>query len=134
MMDISDDKLKRALFYFEHSLLIFDARDSIVSSFTRHHSQLISSAFLNLWKSISVILGDPSKSIDKDYQKRYKKFGISLTYFSSKIEKITGWKSEFQFEEALKQTVQWYKENPSWWEPLVNERTLHPQPWKLDWK
>ena len=53
---------------------------------------------------------------------------------SSKIEKSIGWKPQFQFDEALKDTVQWYKENPSWWEPLVSERTLHPQPWKLVWK
>jgi len=59
---------------------------------------------------------------------------IRYSIDSSKIEKFTGWKPQFQFEEALKDTVQWYKENPSWWEPLVNDRTLHPQPWKLDWK
>jgi len=59
---------------------------------------------------------------------------IRYSIDSSKIEKFTGWKPQFQFDEALKDTVQWYKENPSWWEPLVNDRTLHPQPWKLDWK
>ena len=109
MMSMSDDKLKRALFYFEHSLLLYDARDSIVSAFTRHHSQLISSAFLNLWKAISVILGDPSKSVDKDYQKRYKKLGISFSYFSSKIEKIRNFRNDYDIahydltEESIKE-------------------------------
>lgn len=95
MINISDDKLKRALFYFEHSLLLYEARDSIVSALTRHHRQLISSAFLNLWKSISVILGDPSKSADNDYQQRYKKLGISSSYFSSKIEKIRNFRNDY---------------------------------------
>ncbi|MBT7253216.1 MAG: dTDP-glucose 4,6-dehydratase, partial [Candidatus Nitrosopelagicus sp.] len=36
--------------------------------------------------------------------------------------------------DALEQTVQWYLNNQSWWEPLVNENTLHPQPWTVSWK
>jgi dTDP-glucose 4,6-dehydratase len=52
----------------------------------------------------------------------------------SKIENETGWKPKFEFDDALKQTVDWYLENQSWWEPLVNENTLHPQPWTLSWK
>jgi len=49
----------------------------------------------------------------------------------SKIENQTGWKHKYQFDDALKQTVQWYLQNKSWWEPLVNENTLHPQPWTI---
>ncbi|MHA7646512.1 dTDP-glucose 4,6-dehydratase [Nitrosopumilus sp. S4] len=52
----------------------------------------------------------------------------------SKIENQTGWKPKYDLDYALKQTVNWYLENPSWWEPLVNENTLHPQPWTLSWK
>ena len=52
----------------------------------------------------------------------------------SKIENETGWKPKFEFDDALKQTVDWYLENQSWWEPLVNENTLHTQPWTLSWK
>ena len=53
---------------------------------------------------------------------------------SSKIEKTTGWSPKYQFNEALTETVQWYLANPQWWEPLANEKTLHPQPWTLEWK
>ena len=52
----------------------------------------------------------------------------------SKIETQTGWKPKYEFDDALKQTVEWYLQNQSWWEPLVDENTLHPQPWTLSWK
>jgi len=52
----------------------------------------------------------------------------------SKIENQIGWKPKYEFDDALKQTVEWYLQNQSWWKPLINERTLHPQPWTLSWK
>lgn len=52
---------------------------------------------------------------------------------SSKIEKTIGWKPHYQFDQALLETVQWYQNNSQWWEPLANEKTLHPQPWTLEW-
>ena len=52
---------------------------------------------------------------------------------ASKIEKTTGWKPKYDFDGALQETVRWYQENPQWWEPLANEKTLHPQPWTLEW-
>jgi len=52
---------------------------------------------------------------------------------SSKIETTTGWKPNYNFETALKETVHWYLKNSQWWEPLVNEKMLHSQPWTLDW-
>ncbi len=36
---------------------------------------------------------------------------------SSKTKKL-GWKPEKEFDEGLLETVQWYAENESWWEPL----------------
>ena len=52
----------------------------------------------------------------------------------SKIEDQIGWKPRYEFDDALKQTVQWYIQNQSWWEPLINKNTLHPQPWTISWK
>jgi len=49
----------------------------------------------------------------------------------SKIENEIGWKPKYKFDDALKQTVQWYLENKEWWEPLIDENTLHPQPWTV---
>jgi len=53
---------------------------------------------------------------------------------SSKIQKETDWKPKYEFEQALKETVDWYTKNQQWWEPLVDEKTIHPQPWTLSWK
>ena len=52
----------------------------------------------------------------------------------SKIENQIGWKPIHGFDDALKQTVDWYLQNQSWWEPLIDENTLHPHPWTLNWK
>ena len=52
---------------------------------------------------------------------------------SSKIQNEIGWKPKFDFDAALKETVSWYLENTEWWQPLADEKTLHPQPWTLTW-
>ena len=52
---------------------------------------------------------------------------------ASKIQNELGWKPQFNFDHALKETVSWYLENNEWWEPLADEKTLHPQPWTLKW-
>ncbi len=52
---------------------------------------------------------------------------------ASKIQKTTGWKPRYQLDQALQETVKWYMGNTKWWEPLANEKTLHPQPWTLNW-
>jgi dTDP-glucose 4,6-dehydratase len=49
----------------------------------------------------------------------------------SKIKNQTGWRPQYKFDDALKQTVNWYLQNQSWWEPLIDENTLHPQPWTI---
>ena len=51
-----------------------------------------------------------------------------------KIQNQIGWRPRCEFDDALKQTVQWYLKNQSWWEPLIDENTLHPQPWTISWK
>jgi len=58
-----------------------------------------------------------------------KRYSIDAT----KIQKTTEWKPKYDFDGALHETVRWYQDNPQWWEPLANEKTLHPQPWTLDW-
>ena len=53
---------------------------------------------------------------------------------ASKIQKEINWKPKYDFKESLKDTVEWYDENYSWWEPLIDEKALHPQPWTLKWE
>jgi dTDP-glucose 4,6-dehydratase len=52
---------------------------------------------------------------------------------SDKIQKEIGWFPAYNFEKALDETVSWYQNHQRWWEPLVNEQTLHPQPWTIKW-
>lgn len=52
---------------------------------------------------------------------------------SSKIRRELGWRPKHIFKDALKKTVEWYLSNEWWWKPLVNEKVLHPTPWKLEW-
>jgi dTDP-glucose 4,6-dehydratase len=78
------------------------------------------------------ILGKSHDMIEyvKDRPGHDKRYSID----SSKIQKEIGWKPKYQFDDALKETVNWYLENKEWWEPLVDDNTLHPQPWTLNWK
>ncbi|MEM2373490.1 MAG: dTDP-glucose 4,6-dehydratase [Thermoproteota archaeon] len=51
---------------------------------------------------------------------------------STKIRKL-GWRPQYGFEEALKDTVKWYMENEWWWKPLASKKILSPTPWRLRW-
>jgi dTDP-glucose 4,6-dehydratase len=52
---------------------------------------------------------------------------------SSKMREELGWKPVKSFEKGIEDTVRWYLENEDWWRPIVNDRVLHPTPWKLKW-
>ena len=39
---------------------------------------------------------------------------------SSKIQNELGWKPEFNFEEAISQTINWYLDNKSWWDRIIS--------------
>ncbi|ADD08068.1 dTDP-glucose 4,6-dehydratase [Candidatus Aciduliprofundum boonei] len=55
--------------------------------------------------------------------------------YSLNTEKIRnlGWKPVYNFDEGLKYVVEWYVKNEWWWKPLINDKVLHPTPWKLKW-
>jgi len=53
---------------------------------------------------------------------------------ASKIQREINWKPKYDFQESLKDTVEWYDKNYSWWGPLIDEKSLHPQPWTLKWE
>jgi dTDP-glucose 4,6-dehydratase len=49
---------------------------------------------------------------------------------SSKISSELGWRRKHSFERALKETIDWYVQNKSWWRPLATEQILSSTPWK----
>ncbi|XRP97088.1 dTDP-glucose 4,6-dehydratase [Methanocaldococcus sp. 16A] len=57
---------------------------------------------------------------------------IRYSLDATKIKEL-GWKPKFEFKEGLRETVEWYLNNEWWWKPLINEKVLHPTPWKLKW-
>jgi len=42
----------------------------------------------------------------------------------SKITKELGWKPTVNFEEGIKKTVDWYKENEGWWRRIISKEYL----------
>jgi hypothetical protein len=90
---ISDDRLERALQYYEHAGVLFTRRERIADILSRHYAQLIASIYLNLWKALSCVIGDPSK--DSDYQRRYKELGFDHDYFKEQIERIRTLRNQY---------------------------------------
>jgi dTDP-glucose 4,6-dehydratase len=39
---------------------------------------------------------------------------------SSKIQNELGWKPTFQFEQAMRDTIDWYLQNKNWWERIIS--------------
>ncbi|MFA5050819.1 MAG: dTDP-glucose 4,6-dehydratase [Patescibacteria group bacterium] len=70
---------------------------------------------IEITKNIFKILGKNESSIEyvKDRLAHDRRYAID----SSKIKKL-GWKPEYKFSEALKITVDWYKNNQSWWQRI----------------
>jgi dTDP-glucose 4,6-dehydratase len=83
-------------------------------------------------ENILDILGKSNEKIEYvgDRPGHDKRYSIDC----SKIENQVGWKPRYEFDDALKKTVDWYLQNQKWWEPLIDKNTLHPQPWTLSWK
>jgi dTDP-glucose 4,6-dehydratase len=52
----------------------------------------------------------------------------------SKIKRELGWEPVYSFDHALEQTIRWYIDNDWWWSPLLADRILSAEPWKLEWK
>ena len=54
----------------------------------------------------------------KDRPGHDKRYSIN----SDKIRKL-GWKDEVSFEDGLKKTIDWYKENVEWWKKILNRQS-----------
>ncbi len=82
---LDDPRLSKALMYREHAAFLFEGRMR-VGFFSPHFSFVLTSAYLNMWKAITTILGDPS--IDSDYQSRFQKFGLPKGYWDDNVKPL----------------------------------------------
>jgi dTDP-glucose 4,6-dehydratase len=48
---------------------------------------------------------------------------------STKIRSKLGWKPKIPFEKGFRETVSWYKQNRSWWEPLFARLEIDEEKW-----
>jgi dTDP-glucose 4,6-dehydratase len=80
-------------------------------------------------EKILKIMQKPTELIElvKDRPGHDKRYSIN----ANKIKNELGWVPKYDFDRALKETVSWYQENQEWWEPIVTEKILHPQPWTI---
>lgn len=49
---------------------------------------------------------------------------------STKLRSELGWSPEISFEKGFRETVLWYKENRSWWEPLLSKLGIDEAKWR----
>lgn len=60
--------------------------------------------------------GDELMEFVKDRPGHDRRYAID----SAKIRTDLGWKPEFRFDEAICRTIEWYKENESWWKRIIS--------------
>jgi dTDP-glucose 4,6-dehydratase len=48
---------------------------------------------------------------------------------SSKLRRELGWAQEIDFEDGLRETVEWYAANRAWWEPLRERLQVEETAW-----
>ena len=82
---------------------------------------------ITIVKKILKVLGKPSDFFYHTEDRPGHDLRYSLN--SSKIRKQLKWKTEFGFDDALEQTVNWYLSNKNLLKK-VNSKTLAPVPWK----
>lgn len=70
---------------------------------------------MQLTKMILQIMGKDETSIE--YVKDRPGHDLRYSLDCKKLHAL-GWKPRYNFEQAMKETVEWYTNNPKWWEPL----------------
>jgi len=85
---------------------------------------------LEVVETILKIMGKDENLIEFVEDRPGHDFRYSLD--SSKIREL-GWRPRVSFEEGIRRTVEWYLQNKLWWEKLIDEKILHPTPWKVQW-
>ena len=73
---------------------------------------------IDIVKTILSVLGKSDELIT--YVEDRKGHDLRYAVDPSKIEHELGWKSEKDFSEGIKETVQWYLDNRNWWEDILS--------------
>ena len=76
-------------------------------------------------------LGETKAKIVKVEDRPGHDFRYSLD--SKKAQQTFGWKPNHSFENGLALTIDWYRQNESWWRPLTTKKVLSETPWKEQW-
>lgn len=84
-VNCADERMKKALFYFDHSCLLDEFAGTLPMG-DRHASLSRSMAFLQLFKAITAILGDPSR--DRDYQRRARQIGLERDFWAKRAKPL----------------------------------------------
>lgn len=73
---------------------------------------------IDIVKMILEILGKPESLITyvADRKGHDMRYAIDPTFIHNEL----GWLPETKFEDGIKKTVQWYLDNRSWWEKIIN--------------
>ena len=72
---------------------------------------------LDLVKMILQRLGKPARLISfvEDRLGHDRRYAIDSAFAQRELN----WKPRHKFEDGLVETMQWYIENPNWWQPLL---------------
>jgi hypothetical protein len=87
-----DERLTKALLYYEHARFLFRMCE-YAGFFSPHFSFLLTSAYLNLWKAITLILGEPGT--DLDYQSRFRSFELPKNYWRDEVQPLAEVRNAF---------------------------------------
>lgn len=83
--EIADPPAKKALFYFEHACLINEFSETLHATST-HAAFSRALAFLQLWKALTSLLGEPGT--DRDYQRRFKAIGLPNDFWENRVRPL----------------------------------------------
>lgn len=80
----------------------------------------------SLEKSIVQIADEILKILDKPARLKQiipDRLGHDTRYLldSSKIKRELGWRPKIKWQQGIRQTVEWYRDNPKWWRPLLKK-------------
>jgi dTDP-glucose 4,6-dehydratase len=71
---------------------------------------------IDVIRKILKIMGKDESPIEfvKDRPGHDRKYAVDWSKIKNELE----WEPQYTFDEWLEKTVQWYKENETWWRPL----------------